>query len=148
MRGALIINKATAGKVRIIPADAGSTTWPCCPKRSLKDHPRGCGEHIDWTCLTSRLQGSSPRMRGAPRSLLPLLDDMRIIPADAGSTQAVILTRTIPEDHPRGCGEHAWLTADDLKTRGSSPRMRGAQIPDSLSRGLPGIIPADAGSTL
>ena len=50
-------------------------------------------------------------------------------------------------DHPRGCGEHLskiWVT---LLTPGSSPRMRGALILQSIECHGLGIIPADAGST-
>ena len=50
--------------------------------------------------------GSSPRMRGA-LTLCPVNKVLiGIIPADAGSTSMLNLTRKSLEDHPRGCGEH------------------------------------------
>ena len=73
---------------------------------------------------------------------------LRIIPADAGSTDTDITVRIYNEDHPRGCGEHGVGVQDRDRHRGSSPRMRGARLhqgPEHLHRG---IIPADAGSTL
>ena len=65
MRGALTGNPKTSGSARIIPADAGSTSRPAaqCPHEG--DHPRGCGEHSLTEDGPSRLDGSSPRMRGA-----------------------------------------------------------------------------------
>ena len=77
----------------------------------------------------------------------PALQDNRIIPADAGSTRRPSFARTIPRDHPRGCGEHGLFFQPPSCSHGSSPRMRGAlwmKVPyDSSLR----IIPADAGST-
>ena len=54
---------------RIIPADAGSTHNQTFLVSATKDHPRGCGEHptpIDHSWMS---EGSSPRMRGAPRGV-------------------------------------------------------------------------------
>ena len=51
-----------------------------------------------------------------------------IIPADAGSTDTILLDDQGRGDHPRGCGEHQ-VTADQwLADPGSSPRMRGAHL--------------------
>ena len=36
------------------------------------------------------------------------MDELRIIPADAGSTYAGKPVEVAHEDHPRGCGEHQW----------------------------------------
>ena len=72
----------------------------------------------------------------------------RIIPADAGSTQRqrVLLPQT--RDHPRGCGEHSLSFARRHSSVGSSPRMRGALVHRQRIKLFPGIIPADAGSTV
>ena len=71
----------------------------------------------------------------------------RIIPADAGSTEQRSATPCSPQDHPRGCGEHIWNTVWTAIKDGSSPRMRGAHLNPNRARRIPGIIPADAGST-
>ena len=86
MRGAPGDATVARQSPRIIPADAGST-----PPKLL---------------LTARMEGSSPRMRGALYGFHPPSAQPRIIPADAGSTewQAWVLDKD--EDHPRGCGEH------------------------------------------
>ena len=70
----------------IIPADAGSTDTPFFVRFSARDHPRGCGEHIERHLGFDRNGGSSPRMRGAPLPFGRGVDDIGIIPADAGST--------------------------------------------------------------
>ena len=65
MRGALVDHGHDLVIARIIPADAGSTV-KTLPRLSYgKDHPRGCGEHVDVSRLLTRRGGSSPRMRGA-----------------------------------------------------------------------------------
>ena len=46
MRGALMIPPRYALFVRIIPADAGSTSRTAWSRAVRRDHPRGCGEHI------------------------------------------------------------------------------------------------------
>ena len=45
MRGAQIDNLSCILRIRIIPADAGSTHLIVVVFLGLKDHPRGCGEH-------------------------------------------------------------------------------------------------------
>ena len=95
----------------------------------------------------SGLAGSSPRMRGAQDRILPRRIPRRIIPADAGSTTAILVSSVCSPDHPRGCGEHASVKFDVLEAPGSSPRMRGALMTAPLVQASGRIIPADAGST-
>ena len=147
MRGAQEQVDAGLLAVRIIPADAGSTFLRIAKARTLGDHPRGCGEHSTG-CSKPRLrQGSSPRMRGAQNNDRKLMAQVRIIPADAGSTSYRRLTTRSPWDHPRGCGEHPNQVAVNEMQQGSSPRMRGAPALKAGCRYVGRIIPADAGST-
>ena len=95
-----------------------------------------------------RVEGSSPRMRGALHLETSVSLRYRIIPADAGSTLWVALAH--PEgggDHPRGCGEHNLGWIRKAKLVGSSPRMRGALTENKRILEKYRIIPADAGST-
>ena len=71
--------------------------------------------------------GSSPRMRGARNMTGEYLPEVRIIPADAGSTCSGFQVTFHRKDHPRGCGEHSSSSPSYMVT------LR--------------IIPADAGST-
>ena len=86
MRGAHVVRQAAGVFCRIIPADAGSTRPRRCLCGLMRDHPRGCGEHISPVCRSLRQGGSSPRMRGARSCRCPMIAHGRIIPADAGST--------------------------------------------------------------
>ena len=128
MRGALNGDLLPHVAVRIIPADAGSTTCLSSLLRYRQDHPRGCGEHSARSKLGNPVNGSSPRMRGAPPVGLPGDGPPGIIPADAGSTDAYAKAHWERQDHPRGCGEHFLPAHDFSLSWGSSPRMRGAQL--------------------
>ena len=93
------------------------------------------------------ISGSSPRMRGAPLTLIFSSQDNRIIPAYAGSTCWGPFFGTQDRDHPRVCGEHAQAAPAENVNMGSSPRMRGAPPQAQLSGAKDWIIPAYAGST-
>ena len=67
MRGAPQVGKQEAAKQRIIPADAGSTRRRSDDAFIRRDHPRGCGEHVENDLAYFEEKGSSPRMRGALR---------------------------------------------------------------------------------
>ena len=127
MRGAPFVPRHVDDIAGIIPADAGSTVGLDLKLPDAQDHPRGCGEHQHVYGFDAVHQGSSPRMRGAPRCIRGQQSGRRIIPADAGST--------LP------CGMAKSNVA------GSSPRMRGARKGRAEMSGPFGIIPADAGST-
>ena len=147
MRGALSFG--CAGQVRpgIIPADAGSTRSSAGTGRPGEDHPRGCGEHWSGWYIVLSVQGSSPRMRGALCAKISAVKCIGIIPADAGSTLMIAGRMLFKEDHPRGCGEHAFPSESVSSSLGSSPRMRGARRWMYSSSVRLRIIPADAGST-
>ena len=65
MRGARKGSNNPNDDVGIIPADAGSTLSYLGLGGGHRDHPRGCGEHIDPPEKGLSVAGSSPRMRGA-----------------------------------------------------------------------------------
>ena len=106
MRGAHIESGHLRPGLGIIPADAGSTTNSRFPTGTKWDHPRGCGEHYNAEDTLPGVEGSSPRMRGAPMETSADLNVPGIIPADAGSTKDIIFQGVEVTDHPRGCGEH------------------------------------------
>ena len=91
--------------------------------------------------------GSSPRMRGAHLGGCCVNDISGIIPAYAGSTDALDRRAHAHGDHPRVCGEHSAEVTRTCWVRGSSPRMRGARVPKVWLRLGNRIIPAYAGST-
>ena len=129
MRGAPYERLPVEQRHGIIPADAGSTEYELFRCFNTEDHPRGCGEHLLGIPVRVLVEGSSPRMRGAPVTSNDSDSQAGIIPADAGSTQYGDWQRTHFQDHPRGCGEHARSMCYVWRPWGSSPRMRGAQSP-------------------
>ena len=62
-RGSIQIIHARTG---IIPAYAGNTPTMIITARTLRDHPRVCGEHTLSGIAERTGLGSSPRMRGTP----------------------------------------------------------------------------------
>ena len=92
----------------------------------LRDHPRVCGEHIDFMILGKSDRGSSPRMRGTR-----IASKSQSI-ANLSVTQAVALLEIPAEE----------------RERGSSPRMRGTPLTMLADALEGGIIPAYAGNTL
>ena len=107
MRGAPYLNAVGITYPGIIPADAGSTSFLFQETSPSQDHPRRCGEHIIRCTGLSILRGSSPQMRGAPLMLAFPKSNLRIIPADAGSTIFGRRRSCKVWDHPRRCGEHS-----------------------------------------
>ena len=132
---------------RIIPAQAGSTTCPPVAELPREDHPRAGGEHVQSKAQSLVGFGSSPRRRGALVRRHAVLDDRRIILAQAGSTRDAASSQSAAEDHPRAGGEHTITTRYGDAQVGSSPRRRGAPGAAALPVSRWGIIPTQAGST-
>ena len=146
-RGAPVLLVRLALVLRIIPALAGSTSFPIQIMRECTDHPRVGGEHWNGMWQAVGDFGSSPRWRGARVAFASDVPQNRIIPALAGSTPRARANVPRLADHPRVGGEHFVPDPDHAGMYGSSPRWRGA-----LERYVAGgrgfrIIPALAGST-
>ncbi len=147
VRGALICGRSLCLRGRIIPARAGSTAPERRRRRRRRDHPRSCGEHQRLPPAVSDGVGSSPLVRGAPARGKHPLRPAGIIPARAGSTPMASTRHSTNGDHPRSCGEHHHSSSSSGVAKGSSPLVRGAQIPLAVNLLPAGIIPARAGST-
>ena len=106
-RGAPILGSDVFGAVGIIPAYAGSTAFLMRISIELKDHPRIRGEHRLRVAERLLGYGSSPHTRGALITYLTLSFEKRIIPAYAGSTKGISMTKQALKDHPRIRGEHS-----------------------------------------
>ena len=128
MRGTHTHNSSIPSSFGIIPAYAGNTcSRPSC-RRSWRDHPRVCGEHLSNSAFAICTMGSSPRMRGTPLDRIARNATIGIIPAYAGNTTVKM--------------------TDGAESSGSSPRMRGTRVDLSRHTSRLGIIPAYAGNTL
>ena len=110
---------------RIIPARAGPTPsapwWPRC----RADHPRSCGANVYPSVYGSGLYGSSPLVRGQPRSGYCRDSSVRIIPARAGPTFRIVRLGLGATDHPRSCGANGMVPVPRITSYGSSPLVRG-----------------------
>ena len=132
----------------LIPARAGKTRPRRGARRPGRAHPRACGENEWVDVLGFEKSGSSPRVRGK------LVHDRhdragaRLIPARAGKTAAVSVSRANCPAHPRACGENSRIASPTRPRVGSSPRVRGKP---RLHRRTPvsfRLIPARAGKTV
>ena len=112
-----------------------------------RDHPRIRGEHPIRGLLLPGNRGSSPHTRGARGYCRSNPICWRIIPAYAGSTNALVVFSLDPQDHPRIRGEHDESGGKARGWDGSSPHTRGAHVIVLWMEIGERIIPAYAGST-
>ena len=105
MRGTLQPERSAHSSTRFIPAHAGNTH-------------EASGHSVAYA-------GSSPRMRGTRYRPAGGTESRRFIPAHAGNTRCCPPSPAMRPVHPRACGEHLRMAKIDVKSSGSSPRMRG-----------------------
>ena len=91
--------------------------------------------------------GSSPRVRGKPRRSRLTISSMGLIPACAGKTGLVRLSRCGRGAHPRVCGENLPGLHSSPHCPGSSPRVRGKRLANTVEQRQRRLIPACAGKT-
>ena len=110
---------------RITPAHAGKRIVRKAIMSFTRDHPRACGEKLNFFISHDFGPGSPPRMRGkaAPTASIPLCGG--ITPAHAGKRSRAPRGCCCSEDHPRACGEKRTSRPETARRRGSPPRMRG-----------------------
>ena len=134
-------------------ADVFGITPACAGKRSTRisstlppwDHPRVCGEKMVSMIPHRRSRGSPPRVRGKGIKRGCHSHQCGITPACAGKRRLRRRFSTLPQDHPRVCGEKNACWGVPQTPLGSPPRMRGKEQyrKDLLQHG--GITPAYAG---
>ena len=125
MRGKEYIDSAFDLGEGITPAYAGKRPWAggtCFPHR---DHPRVCGEKVNFLTLYGMTLGSPPRMRGKESYLGGDNIGAGITPAYAGKSKTLLFLLLFAWDHPRVCGEKRRSNVRRAKRQGSPPRMRG-----------------------
>ena len=91
-----------------------------------RDHPRVCGEQALRAGNYKRMEGSSPRVRGAVIGARAGQRLDGIIPARAGNSALMLGRLSATRDHPRVCGERFDVPLPKPPVTGSSPRVRGA----------------------
>ena len=127
MRGKRRRGKGGRGIPRITPAGAGKTRRSAAFFRSVRDHPRRCGENA---------AGCPWRVSRAG-----------ITPAGAGKTDLLRQDDELREDHPRRCGENSDITSQRSYKSGSPPQVRGKQKMSRTRNYATRITPAGAGKT-
>ena len=87
-------------------------------------------------------------MRGKHCDAANCTDDCRITPAGAGKTNCNQICDRKLRDHPRRCGENAYLPNRKIEPDGSPPQVRGKPPPCARCLRPKRITPAGAGKTL
>ena len=133
---------------RITPACAGKSKVELSGQRSLRDHPRVCGEKLLATFALARCSGSPPRVRGKEWFRDENLQQPGITPACAGKSRFRTQKSGEQGDHPRVCGEKSISILFAQLEEGSPPRVRGKVFGRVYGLHGVGITPACAGKRL
>ena len=124
MRGKVHSTVYADGSSRITPAYAGKRSRCTFVQRLRWDHPRVCGEKMVSMIPHRRSRGSPPRVRGKGIKRGCHSHQCGITPACAGKRRLRRRFSTLPQDHPRVCGEKNCGSKLAFRTMGSPPRMR------------------------
>ena len=125
VRGTARIYHAVRRLQRFIPARAGNGLVTIVVPSSPSVHPRACGERERQENKFKVDDGSSPRVRGTAKLLVPLGTGIRFIPARAGNGQLANFLCPCRTVHPRACGERRSGCLPRGMNSGSSPCVRG-----------------------
>ena len=114
---------------------------------AVEDHPRRCGENRPINIGQHNGQGSPPQVRGKQAYSSPRIEPLRITPAGAGKTALMSFRNSLPQDHPRRCGENWHKAIEVYHSLGSPPQVRGKPTMQCRRLKCSGITPAGAGKT-
>ena len=112
-----------------------------------RDHPRLCGEKLNFKSIVQNVTGSPPPMRGKEVSRSMFDASIGITPAYAGKSPLHRSPLSCTWDHPRLCGEKDRANAISGGTEGSPPPMRGKEADGSVNFDTKRITPAYAGKS-
>ena len=119
---------------------------PTQPKR--QDHPHAYGDKLKPYAKIAVPRGSSPRVWGQGHIPRPLQRRFRIIPTRMGTRQIEEIFPRSSKDHPHAYGDKLSITWCSLAVIGSSPRVWGQVIMESVKKTYTGIIPTRMGTSL
>ena len=145
LRGEGIAHVSKVCDSGITPAPAGRSGMPSIIGTIIGDHPRACGEKMDYSPRSRPRPGSPPRLRGEVHTDKNIRMACRITPAPAGRRIPHFCRISAIRDHPRACGEKKAGQPRPHHGRGSPPRLRGEGPGDHHRAVRPGITPAPAG---
>ena len=109
----------------ITPAGAGKTAVVKQAAAIAWDHPRRCGENYEKLRKAKNIEGSPPQVRGKLAALPQIITSIGITPAGAGKTSSRLSHTSLPQDHPRRCGENCHFFPPAIRPAGSPPQVRG-----------------------
>ena len=109
----------------ITPAGAGTTFSINNSRTNSRDHPRWCGDYLNFYYSELDRLGSPPLVRGLRISYFRKRYAFRITPAGAGTTTTLSKLVYMKEDHPRWCGDYIEGMKSNDFTSGSPPLVRG-----------------------
>ena len=133
------------GDERSIPACAGEPRPRRLQWRPCRVYPRVCGGTLWSGRVALSGTGLSPRVRGNPAGIAPVLANVGSIPACAGEPGRRRLWRRERRVYPRVCGGTGRLCRRRGRWWGLSPRVRGNPREAGVNGGARGSIPACAG---
>ena len=125
MRGKQNLLTATYSENRITPAGAGKTSICAVRQTDTEDHPRRCGENLEYVGNACSETGSPPQVRGKRPTRSRDYPPYGITPAGAGKTFNLPTQKTIYQDHPRRCGENSPTTQTTISTTRITPAGAG-----------------------
>ena len=131
----------------ITPACAGKSHGLPTAAQGGWDHPRVCGEKLQFLFDDLAGLGSPPRVRRKGRTAVGYRLKGRITPACAGKRQMWSMLLASARDHPRVCGEKMDYDEAGVEMQGSPPRVRGKGVAHQDLIALGGITPAYAGKS-
>ena len=134
-------------RLRLIPAHAGKTYAIVGLSPVMRAHPRSRGENRMIAGAGVLVLGSSPLTRGKPHLGAYLEVRLRLIPAHAGKTYAIVGLSPVMRAHPRSRGENFAAPVSTSRHLGSSPLTRGKPPRPDHRRDRGRLIPAHAGKT-
>ena len=127
MRGKAIIGNHFNVSAGITPAYAGKSHTAFLFAHVKEDHPRLCGEKLNFPSTRSITSGSPPPMRGKDGRFSRRYLKLGITPAYAGKSCTHTTAETASRDHPRLCGEKIFSSFSHAPQTGSPPPMRGKE---------------------
>ena len=113
-----------------------------------RDHPHAYGDKSSTNPNIGVWCGSSPRVWGQGHIPRPLQRRFRIIPTRMGTRQIEEIFPRSSKDHPHAYGDKLSITWCSLAVIGSSPRVWGQVIMESVKKTYTGIIPTRMGTSL
>ena len=103
--GTLRADSGRPDQVRFIPTCVGNAGLGCSHRRRCAVHPHVCGERARRRIISSRGDGSSPRVWGTLVRWSGWLTTGRFIPTCVGNALSAFCANAAPAVHPHVCGE-------------------------------------------